>query len=178
MEACQNFARLVLDKTRIKLCLLVPLTTVITRWSRVTQAIVKYKFKVVTLRTSFKESLLSVFNHFGLSIARDSKYYRYLIEQSLPCLLANLNEMPDKIRVAIIGAGPAGLGAAIEFQKLPFVDLKIYDQARALREIGTGISIQRNTWQMLDAMGASKNISSDEIFRPADGHSLQHRCGT
>jgi salicylate hydroxylase len=83
--------------------------------------------------------------------------------------------MTDRIRVAIIGAGPAGLGAAIEFQKLPFVDLKIYDQARALREIGTGISIQKNTWRMLDAMGASQNISRDRIFRPADGHSLQHR---
>ncbi|RAO69467.1 uncharacterized protein BHQ10_005479 [Talaromyces amestolkiae] len=86
--------------------------------------------------------------------------------------------MPGKLRVAIIGAGPAGLGAAIEFQKLPFVDLKIYDQARALREIGTGISIQKNTWRMLDAIGASQNIKSNEIFRPADGHSLQHRCGT
>lgn len=85
--------------------------------------------------------------------------------------------MPDKIRVAIIGAGPAGLGAAIEFQKSPFIDLKIYDQAKALREIGTGISIQKNTWRMLDAMGASQNISPNEIFRPADGHSLQHRYG-
>ncbi|EED17187.1 monoxygenase, putative [Talaromyces stipitatus ATCC 10500] len=85
--------------------------------------------------------------------------------------------MLDKIRVAIIGAGPAGLGAAIEFQKLPFVDLKIYDQARALREIGTGISIQKNTWRMLDVMGASKNINPNEIFRPADGHALQHRNG-
>lgn len=83
--------------------------------------------------------------------------------------------MTDRIRVAIIGAGPAGLGAAIEFQKLPFVDLKIYDQARALREIGTGISIQKNTWRMLDVMGASQNIRPNEIFRPADGHSLQHR---
>ncbi|OKL63795.1 hypothetical protein UA08_00756 [Talaromyces atroroseus] len=81
----------------------------------------------------------------------------------------------QKLRVAIIGAGPAGLGAAIEFGKLPFVDFRIYDQATVLREVGTGISIQPNTWRMLDVMDASRNISPDEIFRPADHHSVQHR---
>ncbi|KAL3468722.1 hypothetical protein BJX99DRAFT_242844 [Aspergillus californicus] len=81
------------------------------------------------------------------------------------------------IRVAIIGAGPAGLGAAIEFQKLPFVDLTIYEQATVLREIGTGINIQRNTWRMLDAMDASRHINPDDLFRSADGHSVQHRNG-
>jgi salicylate hydroxylase len=80
-----------------------------------------------------------------------------------------------KLRVAIIGAGPAGLGAAIEFGKLPFVDFRIYDQATVLREVGTGISIQPNTWRMLDVMDASRNISPDEIFRPADQQSVQHR---
>ncbi|KAL2828474.1 hypothetical protein BDW59DRAFT_178843 [Aspergillus cavernicola] len=85
--------------------------------------------------------------------------------------------MPERLRVGIIGAGPAGLGAAIEFQKLPFVDVAIYEQAQVLREIGTGISLQRNTWRMLEAMGASQNINPDDIFRSADGHSLQHRNG-
>ncbi|KJK62592.1 hypothetical protein P875_00095223 [Aspergillus parasiticus SU-1] len=80
-----------------------------------------------------------------------------------------------KLRVAIIGAGPAGLGAAIEFQKLPFVDLRIYEQARELREVGAGISIQRNTWRMLDALGVYDNIDPSAIFSAADGHSVQHR---
>lgn len=85
------------------------------------------------------------------------------------------NQNIKKLRVAIIGAGPAGLGAAIEFQKLPFVDLRIYDQATVLREVGTGISLQPNTWRMLDVLDASRNISQDEIFRPEDQHSVQHR---
>ncbi|CAK39155.1 FAD/NAD(P)-binding domain-containing protein [Aspergillus niger] len=55
--------------------------------------------------------------------------------------------LPPKLRVAIIGAGPAGLGAAIEFAKLPFVELRVYEQARELREVGAGISIQQNTWR-------------------------------
>jgi salicylate hydroxylase len=82
---------------------------------------------------------------------------------------------PKKLRVAIIGAGPAGLGAAIEFQKLPFVDVRIYDQATVLREVGTGISLQPNTWRLLDLLDASRNISPNEIFRPEDQHSVQHR---
>ncbi|KAB8259399.1 monooxygenase [Aspergillus pseudonomiae] len=90
--------------------------------------------------------------------------------------MSNADNKP-KLRVAIIGAGPAGLGAAIEFQKLPFVDLHIYEQARELREVGAGISIQRNTWRMLDALGVYDNIDRDSVFSAADGHSVQHRNG-
>ncbi len=77
------------------------------------------------------------------------------------------------LKVAIIGGGPAGLGAAIEFSKLPYVDWKLYEQASAIREIGAGISIQRSTWRMLEVMGAAKNLT--DIFRPVDGHHTQHR---
>jgi salicylate hydroxylase len=79
------------------------------------------------------------------------------------------------LRVAIIGAGPAGLGAAIEFAKLPFVDWKLYEQATAIREIGAGISIQPSTWRLLQAMGAAGNLKPEDYYRPADNHSVQHR---
>ncbi|GAT24923.1 monoxygenase [Aspergillus luchuensis] len=82
---------------------------------------------------------------------------------------------PAKLRVAIIGAGPAGLGAAIEFAKLPFVELRVYEQARELREVGAGISIQQNTWRMLDIFGVYDNVDPKDLFRPADGHAVQHR---
>ncbi|KAF5859772.1 hypothetical protein ETB97_002435 [Aspergillus alliaceus] len=82
-----------------------------------------------------------------------------------------------KLRVAVIGAGPAGLGAAIEFQKLPFIALRVYEQAQELREVGAGISIQRNTWRMLDALGVYDNIDPNTIFSAEDGHSVQHRNG-
>lgn len=80
-----------------------------------------------------------------------------------------------KLRVAVIGAGPAGLGAAIEFAKLPFVDVHVYEQARELREVGAGISIQQNTWRMLDVFGVYDNINPKDLFRTADGHAVQHR---
>ncbi|PLB54078.1 FAD/NAD(P)-binding domain-containing protein [Aspergillus steynii IBT 23096] len=87
------------------------------------------------------------------------------------------SDQPSKLRVAVIGAGPAGLGAAIEFQKLPFVDLQVYEQAKELREVGAGISIQRNTWRMLEALGVYDNIDPNNIYRSPDGHSVQHRNG-
>jgi salicylate hydroxylase len=81
----------------------------------------------------------------------------------------------SQLRVAIIGAGPAGLGAAIEFAKLPFVDWTIYEQATAIREIGAGISIQRHTWRMLEVMGAAQNLKPRDYYRPADNHQVRHR---
>ncbi|KIW10691.1 hypothetical protein PV08_11655 [Exophiala spinifera] len=81
------------------------------------------------------------------------------------------------LEVAIIGAGPAGLAAAVEFNKLPYVRWRLYEQANAIREVGAGISIQRNTWRILDVLGASKNFEPGSFFRAADGHSVQHRNG-
>ncbi|KAL5049789.1 hypothetical protein BDW71DRAFT_204482 [Aspergillus fruticulosus] len=88
--------------------------------------------------------------------------------------------MPEdrRLRIAIIGAGPAGLSAAISLQQtLPFASVTIYEQATVLREIGTGINIQPNTWRMLDVLGSSKDIRPEEIFRAQDGHAVQHRNG-
>ncbi len=87
--------------------------------------------------------------------------------------LSNLQS--SRLKVAIIGAGPAGLGAAIQFAKLPFVDWNLYEQATAIREIGAGISIQPTTWRLLELLGAAKNLKPRDFFRAPDGHSVQHR---
>ncbi|KAL4754974.1 hypothetical protein BDW72DRAFT_164783 [Aspergillus terricola var. indicus] len=82
------------------------------------------------------------------------------------------------LRIAIIGAGPAGLSAAISLQQtLPSASLTIYEKASVLREIGTGLNIQPNTWRMLDVLGASKDIRPEEIFRDKEGYAVQHRNG-
>ncbi|KAL4899544.1 hypothetical protein BDW74DRAFT_183651 [Aspergillus multicolor] len=87
-------------------------------------------------------------------------------------------EPSSPLRIAIIGAGPAGLSAAIALQQtLPSAQITIYEQASVLREIGTGLNIQPNTWRMLDALNVSKDIDANTIFRAADGHAVQHRNG-
>lgn len=66
------------------------------------------------------------------------------------------------LRIAIIGGGPGGLGAAIALSALPNVEVTIYEQARELREIGAGIQIGYNCWKVLELLGAADKV---------DGHS-------
>jgi len=80
-----------------------------------------------------------------------------------------------RLKVAIIGSGPAGLGAAIELSRLPFVEWDLYEQATAIREIGAGISIQPSTWRLLEHLGVAANLTAEDFYRPADNHSVQHR---
>ena len=79
------------------------------------------------------------------------------------------------LKVAIIGGGPGGLGAAIELAKLPFVDWTLYEKKHEISETGGGISLQRHTWRLLELNGAAKNIPPGDFFRAADGVSGQQR---
>ncbi|KAJ1323494.1 salicylate hydroxylase [Microdochium nivale] len=46
----------------------------------------------------------------------------------------------SRLKVAIIGGGPGGLGAAIAFDKLPYVDQSLYEKKLQISETGGGIS--------------------------------------
>lgn len=89
--------------------------------------------------------------------------------------MANTDDMNRGIRVAIIGGGPGGLSAAIELARLPFVDWRLYEQKPEISEISGGITLQRNTWRLLQKLGASKHLDPKDFFRAADGHELQYR---
>ncbi len=62
------------------------------------------------------------------------------------------------LRVAIIGGGPAGLGAAIALSALPNIEVSIFEQAKELREIGAGIRIGYNCWKVLELLGAADGV--------------------
>lgn len=83
--------------------------------------------------------------------------------------------MQKKLKVAIIGGGPAGLAAAIELERRPFIEWKLYEKKPSISELGTGLSIQRNTWRMLELLGAADHIGAEDFFRPDDQHYVQHR---
>ncbi|KAL6243788.1 hypothetical protein RBB50_009222 [Rhinocladiella similis] len=75
------------------------------------------------------------------------------------------------LRVAIIGGGPAGLGAAIALSALPNIQASLFEQAKELREIGAGIRIGYNCWRVLELLGAAQDVK---------GHhktSITHRNG-
>jgi 2-polyprenyl-6-methoxyphenol hydroxylase-like FAD-dependent oxidoreductase len=57
-----------------------------------------------------------------------------------------------RLRVAVIGAGPAGLTAAIAGTKLG-LDVRVYEQAADFQQVGGGLMLHRNGLRVLDALG-------------------------
>jgi salicylate hydroxylase len=62
------------------------------------------------------------------------------------------------LTVAISGGGPAGLAAAIALLAIPGVQVTIYEQARALREIGAGLRVGFNSWRVLELLGVDQQV--------------------
>lgn len=56
----------------------------------------------------------------------------------------NYKMSADKLKVIIAGAGIAGLAVAIALQRLPYLDVELYEQADELKEIGASIAISPN----------------------------------
>lgn len=61
-------------------------------------------------------------------------------------------------RVAIAGAGIAGLAAAAAFRSFGF-EVDIYEQSKEPREIGAGIYIKENSFEVLDRLGLTEGLS-------------------
>lgn len=64
------------------------------------------------------------------------------------------------LKVAIVGGGPGGLATAIALQEIPNVQVKMYEQASLLREVGAGISIGQNSWNVLELLGVADSLTS------------------
>ena len=79
------------------------------------------------------------------------------------------------MKVAIIGGGPGGLGAAIELSRLSFVDCELYEKKPTISETGGGISLQPHTWKLLELNDTARFICDDDFFRHEDGLIEQRR---
>jgi salicylate hydroxylase len=69
----------------------------------------------------------------------------------------------QSISIAIIGGGPGGLGTAIALSALPFVSVTLYEQAPEPREVGAGLSIGRNAWNVLNLLGAAERVRGGKL---------------
>ncbi|CAK7567059.1 MAG: hypothetical protein SEPTF4163_005018 [Sporothrix epigloea] len=84
-------------------------------------------------------------------------------------------------KVAIIGGGPGGLGAAVALSQLnaqsktPITDWTLFEKKQRISETGGGISVQQHTWRMLELLGVADLIDTRDLFRPKDGCSSEHR---
>jgi salicylate hydroxylase len=65
--------------------------------------------------------------------------------------------VPDKPSIAIVGGGIGGLAAALSLLKAGF-DVQVYEQARALREVGAGIVLTPNVSRLLHGMGLTETL--------------------
>jgi len=62
------------------------------------------------------------------------------------------------MKIAIIGAGIAGLTTAISLEKIGF-SVQIYEQASEIRPVGAGITLAHNAMQVYDKLGLKDDIS-------------------
>lgn len=70
-----------------------------------------------------------------------------------------------KLSIAIVGAGIAGLTAAIALQKHPHISITLYDKAAELKEIGASIALGPNGLRTLQRLGLQDVIGEDLGFR-------------
>jgi hypothetical protein len=66
----------------------------------------------------------------------------------------------QNLRVAVVGGRPGGLATAIALSKVANVDVKIYEQASILREVGAGVNIGANSWDVLDLLGVANSLTT------------------
>src|ERR1700735_3521658 len=81
--------------------------------------------------------------------------------------------------VAIVGAGIGGLTAALALQYFG-VPVRVFEQARTLREIGAGVTITPNAMSVLDFLGIGSALAEQAGETPryfvrsaADGRELE-----
>ncbi|KAK3376194.1 putative FAD-binding monooxygenase [Lasiosphaeria ovina] len=75
-----------------------------------------------------------------------------------------LLKAPEEVlKVAIIGGGPGGLSTAIALSQIANVDVRLYEQASVLREVGAGISIGQNSWNVLELLGVADTLTSGHV---------------
>ncbi len=68
---------------------------------------------------------------------------------------------PKKKKIAIVGAGIAGLSAAYNFQSLANVEVKLFEKAKSLPDTGLGFLIMSNGMETFAKMGIEKELKAN-----------------
>ena len=71
----------------------------------------------------------------------------------------------QQLKLAIVGAGIAGLATAIALKDHPGLDIQIYERASELREIGASIALGPNGMRKLDLFGVENALDDSVAFR-------------
>jgi salicylate hydroxylase len=82
--------------------------------------------------------------------------------------------MPGSLRIAIIGGGIGGLTSALALRARG-LDVSVFEQAEAVREIGAGVSIHPNAARLLKRIGLDDQLR--KIGSPINGITLRSSKG-
>ncbi|KAH7316962.1 salicylate 1-monooxygenase [Stachybotrys elegans] len=80
-----------------------------------------------------------------------------------------------ELSIAIIGAGIAGLTAAIGLKRNPSINVQIYERATELREIGATIALGPNGLKTLDKLGIANALEDSVAFRNKSGYPMIYK---
>ena len=64
-----------------------------------------------------------------------------------------MSSTSPKISIAIAGGGLAGLSLAVCLQKLPHLDIQVYEGVREYTDIGSGLAIHPNGLRAMELLG-------------------------
>ncbi|KAI0013818.1 FAD/NAD(P)-binding domain-containing protein [Xylariaceae sp. FL0662B] len=81
----------------------------------------------------------------------------------------------SKLQIAVIGAGIAGLGAAIALKHHPAIDVQIYEKAAELKEIGASIALGPNGMRTLERLGVNNALDDKIAFRNKSKYPMIYR---
>ncbi len=79
------------------------------------------------------------------------------------------------LHIAIVGAGIAGLSAAIGLRDHPAIDIQIYERAAQMQEIGASIALGPNGMRTLDRLGVENALDDSVAFRNKSGFPMIYR---
>lgn len=71
----------------------------------------------------------------------------------------------NKLRITVVGAGIAGLAAAIGLSKHEGIDIQIYERASQLHEVGASIALGPNGMRKLEKLGVTEALEDNLAFR-------------
>ena len=87
--------------------------------------------------------------------------------------------MSNKVRIAIVGGGIAGLALASRLSKFQHLDVHIFEAATQFSEIGAGISFGANAVKAIELLGLSQEYHAiaDQVAAPYQDVWFQWRNG-
>ena len=77
-------------------------------------------------------------------------------------------------RISIVGGGIGGLSAALALQHFGY-RVRVFEQARELREVGAGVAISPNAMHALNFLGVGERTRHWRVQNQPDDRSAQGR---